>query len=394
LVALTRSGALAFDSLYVGLGVVTALAFVVALIAVRHRNPAVFLGLLFALWSFLPVSNLLPTRLRCFFFERYLMLPHLGLLLAGVAMLREKKRGVRRAYVGGVLLVLVLGYRSSERALDYADATRFWRHEVDVNPTSSVAPAALLSLGDDPIEQYQWAKRCESNASARGQGREVRSCQLGGLELVLGNSPDASEGMLSSVRRELMRLGGTEQVRTQPGRVEAALAIVESRLQNHVQAVAAARRSLLACSTCGWVPPLGFVLAAAGDYVGAHAALGALQGGPFAAVASEFDGAIQSSEEWANKGTEAEGPRKTYAQAQRFLAIGRYESAYQVLLPAELAIAEEPELADDLAMIAFRAGHRAVARRLLLRHRTTNDVERMMSKGEMGSTSLSPFYAP
>jgi hypothetical protein len=411
LLALQENGSLSFDSGYLALGM-TALVATTGILSACWRHRAVWLAVLLTSVAFLPTSNLFTPWLQsCLFFERYLLLPHLGgawciaLVVARLERVSNThwQSGLRIWGIGCLALAVAFsGVRLWLRAEDYADANRFWRHEFTANPRSAVAPSQLGALASSTTERLHWFRQCHDNAAARGQFDDADHCLIATTETLLNGLLDGQVAELSRLEGQLAALlrgtageeatavthtiklalphSGTRRARIlshHPGRIESALAILHSRLGHPDVAVRFADESLSRCETCPWSLPLAAVFAAAGQQ---DRAAEILRRQPSGSVDLErISQQVERARAYAERATSEAYPARIHARAQSYLSLGRYGLAFATLLPEEAAILEVEPVARDYALIACRAGHDDVARRALLRHEPAARVDAIIS---------------
>lgn len=406
------SGVLVANPWWVGLGILVLMGVLIVLTAWRRRFPRLWFTVLLAAVAFAPVSNALPTRLTCMLFERFLYLPHLVLAL-GVTALADSWRArpswprcrkLARPCAG--LVVLALFGLAANRAADFGDARRFWTHEARVNPQSSVAPLELsdLALAErKPVVALRWLAQCQTQAELRRQSADANNCLLKGVELIGHLTPDHDTRTLQAVRSMLLAalssaprvdqtldspLGRLRWIaslaerqafrKSHPGRVEAALANIESRLElPGVEARVAAAVS--ACLTCSWSPPLALVLATEGSPQAGLALLARIARTSRDPSLEVTRNRLEKARQWQGLAERTTGPVSVHAQAQSLLILGRPGLALRVLLPHRQPLCSHPESARDMAEISARAGELDIARHCLFSHLPSPQIEDLIA---------------
>lgn len=421
LFSLDAAGTIRTEAAFVWIGEASLLGLVLLGLLLR-RNPKGLLALIWIIASFLPTSNLFSTGLLgCFVFERYLLLPHFGCawltaqLIGGTCGAISQRSQPYRYGAAGLALIAVplLGYRAQIRAEDYANAERFWGHELAHNSLSSLAPAQLGTLASTPRERLKWMDLCAENATRRRQIDDADRCLLVAVETVIHALPDSRTRELGELARAMTAILTDEAqpdppshasiegvklafpalksrrasiVASRPGRIESDLALIYSRLGEHASSQRLAEAALSRCSQCRWNLPLAGVFAAAGQFDRAQAVLAAF---PFGTP--DLDRANRQVQEARTQfqGSQGlEGPPRLHALAQSFLAIGRFGLALQVLQHEEHAISESRDIALDYALIAARAGRFDIARRVLGKHAAPEVVDRIIAEWQREQPSL------
>jgi hypothetical protein len=303
-------------------------------------------------------------------------------------------------------VVLVFAWRIEQRAEDYGDADRFWRHEVAANPRSSIAPSYLAVLSTTPKSTLQWLRLCHDNASSRGQPRDADQCLMSAVETLTNALLDAQVLELERVEQTLAQLlhrnasaqdmsgtaiiGGitlgfprdairrAQILSANPGRAESDLAQLLSRRGRHQTAIQLAEDSLRACRRCRWTWPLAWVFAAAGQH---QRALSILRGEvvPTSEVERIRQQVIES-EGYFIRAQAATGPERVHAFAQSLLCVGRYGLAFETLRPEASQLLVVRAIAHDYALVAYRAGFVEVARSALLRHEQPPVVDEILGE--------------
>jgi tetratricopeptide (TPR) repeat protein len=410
LVSLSASLRMQFVPVYVALGALSILVLLGTLVGLRRCRPSTTMAVFLAAFCFAPTSNLAPSRLQCFLFERYLFIPHLAVAWILAQALDEgfhRCVGKRFARLGFAFSSLILGafaWLFHQRALDYSDNERFWKHELRYNPKSSVAASSLADLPQNrksPLKVVRLLSRCYDNATARRQSADADGCLFRALVVMGQNTPDNQVKTLRAIAEELRLLLTGESnskqrsalqtplgefrlafdaaqidrlTKSQPGLIEAQLATLMSRLDEPELARKYAEQSLSRCSGCTWSASLALVYANFGDYAKARRILDDVREQAGDLEATPIEMRIHESEA-ANRTTQtATGPALIHARAQRLLALTRYGQAYAVLVPEKDQFMGIPEVAIGFAQIAYFAGYETEATSVLAVHLTADQV--------------------
>ena len=119
----------------------------------------VAVGLLLAVFLFLPTANLRPTRMAVLTAERFTYLPSLGLALALVGVLPRRREIVGKVVYACLGVGLVGAVTTSALHTDnLRDEKNLWAHELKVHPTLPTAVRAALQVAiaerryDDALE--------------------------------------------------------------------------------------------------------------------------------------------------------------------------------------------------------------------------------------------------
>jgi hypothetical protein len=374
------------------------------------------MALFLAICCFTPVSNLTPSRLQCLLFERYLFIPHLSaawLLAQGFDALSLRlslnafaSTVLRRVQLSGRLflgtltsvLALAFSWLSHERALDYADNERFWKHELQFNSLSTVAPTALASLPNaeqSPKAVLRLLSRCHSNATLRRDYPQGDACLLRALVVLRQHTPDNQPNTLRAIAEELKLLlsGNSAKVRrppltfsigrfqlnldaartrlllaTRPGLIESELAIIYNRLDEPKPALDYARLAISQCSSCRWSAALALVYANHGDFPTARHTLDAVRTQLGEPELRPLEARLNEAEAANRIAQTATGAALVRARAERLSALTLYGQAYQVLLPEKDHFIDVPDVAIGFAQVAHFAGYDTEAKAVLYRH--------------------------
>lgn len=119
--------------------IVALAAIVIGLFVVARRQPLLWLGGVWFLVAFLPVSHIIPHHELVG--ERFMYLPSVGFCLAAAVLLDQVRTRVSPR-VGMAMLLLVLsayGVRTATRNLDYHTDATFWRSVVSMEPRNARA---------------------------------------------------------------------------------------------------------------------------------------------------------------------------------------------------------------------------------------------------------------
>ncbi len=404
LLALDSHGYPQINSAYAMFGGVALVAIALLILAARRSLPLVAWGFLLFSFAWLPTSNIVPNRLACIFFERFLFLPALGLTLAMLTFAAVLVRRATGRLVVIAPLLPLLGVEYSKcfaRSLDYANPLRFWNHEVIVNPLSTVAPMGLVASiqsRSNVGRALRLLTQCHENAQVRRQWGDAARCVFDGAVLVTDATLDLEQASLESevgffratADPRLSRtavlaahdtnlsidLSGPVQLAViQPlrGMSLAMLAAIESRIANP-RSADDARAAIALCPLCPYVARAATALAASGH---ADESLDVLQMQMQAGASPDTVATLKRVTEfagWRRRAASSDGPAKIHAQVQAYLSIGLYGAAYRVLLPHRGEFASIPSVSRDFAHIAFNAGDEAAARSALLQHSTANDA--------------------
>lgn len=374
-------------------------AFLLALIAIalltRRRAPVIALGSATILVSLLPTANLIPTHLQCSIYERFLFLPTLGLalLLAGLLPILARTPALRKLSTAALVGILALYcMQGTARAEDYASTERFWTHEKQVNPLSTVAQQSLVesARGNGKISEALRAfNECHNAAVTRRQYQVAVRCAYDGAVLVADVARDLDTTRLASAQRffrafaqqgsnrvaELLLPGfsvaidtsqspATDLVREFSGESFAMLANIELRL-NEPQAAEHARSALHTCSTCRYSMRAARVLAATDHIEEALEVLARLEAeGPQPSV-SDVHAQISAYAYWKAQSQKVDGVQRVHATAQAYLVLGLYGAAYQLLTPHAREFSGSPAMNLQYAQVAYYAGDEQAARNSL-----------------------------
>ena len=380
---------------HVVIGSAFLLALIVLSLLTRRRAPAVAIGSATILASLLPTANLIPTHLQCAIYERFLFLPTLGLalLLAGLLPIIARNRVVQRSCSVALVCILALCYmRCTARAQDYASTSRFWTHEKQVNPLSTVAQQGLVEVArsnGNITEAVRELNNCHDAAVTRRQHRIAVRCAYDGAVLVADMTPDLDTARLLSAKRffqafaqqgsnnvaELLlpelsvvidtsKSPTTDQFRELSGESFAMLAFIELRL-NEPEAAEHARAALRSCSSCRHSLRVARVLAATDHVDEAFQVLARIEAeGPQQSVLA-VHAQIRAFAYWKAQSQNVQGPQRVHAAAQAYLALGLYGAAYHLLTPHEREFAGSPAMNLQYAQVAHYAGDDRTARKAL-----------------------------
>jgi hypothetical protein len=374
-------------------------AFLLALTALalltRRRAPVVAIGSATILVSLLPTANLIPTHLQCAIYERFLFLPTLGLalLLTGLLPILARTRTVYQLSLVALVCILALYcLQGTARAEDYASTERFWTHEKQVNPLSTVARQGLVDSARS-TGNINGAVRalieCHDAAITRRQHRIAVRCAFDGAVLVADTTPDLNTAGLAAAGRffqafaqrgshsvaELLlpelsvaidtsKSPTSDVVRELSGESFAMLGLIEARL-NEPQAAEHARSALRSCSTCGYSLRVARVLATTDHVEEALRVLARLEAeGPQQSV-TDIHAQIIAYAYWKAQSSKLQGPQRIHAAAQADLVLGFYGAAYQLLTPHTPEFADSPAMNLQYAQIALFAGNEHAARNSL-----------------------------
>lgn len=394
-----------------GLGFVVLGAIAIAALAAgawwtRRRAPGVALGLLFFVVTFLPTSNVLPTRLAELLPQRFLYVPLLGLAL----VVGELVRRTRRRHLGVAVCSLVtvaFAARSVVRAVDYSNEKRLWHREVADNPFSSVArlQLAYIDLSDHRydaalqrfVQAYALAHRWFAPS-----GREVNLI-FETLDLLVYETPDAQKQELDRIDRFVV--GALEQkerkidvsldhprlhagltldsdiVKQKLAELRPNLLITHALIQSRVGSLSTAARAALdaygACSSCTVLDDqAALVLARSGRYADAQRILDHVAMVQGVHTDDSTRKRIQHALLW-NRRSKLPGPPGLLARARELSILGAYGRAFAVLEPHEDAIRNAPQMLVGYAQLAWRAGHHDVARRVLSGRVPDSQIEQL-----------------
>jgi hypothetical protein len=404
LLALDNHGYPQINSAYAVFGAVALVAGVPLILAARRSLPVVAWGLMLFSFAWLPTSNIVPNRLACMFFERFLFLPALGLALAMLVLMTTLFRRVTGRVVVVALLLPLLGVEYSKcfaRSLDYANPVRFWNHELSVNPLSTVAPMGLVASIRSRSKighALRWLNQCHENAHVRRQWGDAARCVFDGAVLVSDVTLDLEQTSLesaagffraaadphlshaavlathdTSLSIDLTNPVQLAAIQSLHGMSLAMLAAIESRIADF-RSADDARAAIALCPLCAYVARAATALAASGH---ADESLDVLQMQLQAGASPDTVATLKRVTEfagWRQRAASSEGPAKIHAQAQAYLSIGLYGAAYRVLQPHRGEFESIPSVSRDFAYIAFNAGDEAAARAALLQHATANDA--------------------
>jgi protein O-mannosyl-transferase len=384
-----------FSAPYVALGAVTLAALIAGALAARRRAPGVALGLVLFCVTYLPTSNLVPTRLVTMFADRFLFLPLFGLALAlGIGLRRLMARPRVVAAFGGAA-ILLLGTGAVARAHDYSNRRSFWRHEIARNPYNI---AAFNREADLMIQDRHYAQALHDLAQANALAARYDPISnrpltplLHTIELLARLTPDAKQNDIRkldafyvaalhpskyatahfhvhgvNVDLPLHAVPTLDALRRLQPRLLAGHAELASRLGESDAALDAAHETLATCVNCAdTTSRAALVLARQGRYPEALAALAAL-----ARFRGEDDYAglrqiITEARGWAERARQAQGPAALQARATELSTLGAYGRAFAVLAPYQSEIENAPGMVLGFANLAWCAGHFDVARQVL-----------------------------
>jgi len=386
----------------------------------RRRAPTVALGSAMILVSLLPTANLVPTHLQCAIYERFLFLPTLGLalLLAGILPTITRTRTAHRLCSAALVCILALYCgQGAARAQDYASTERFWTHEKQVNPLSTIAQQGLVDAarGNGNItEAVRALSNCHDSAVVRRQHRVALRCAYDGAVLVADMTPDLDTTRLASAKRffqtfahqgsgsvaELLLPGfsvaidtskslATDLIRELSGESFSMLALIEVRL-NEPGAAEHARSALRSCLTCSYSLRAARVLAATDHVDEALQALARLEAeGPQQSV-SDIHAQIGAFAYWKDQSQKFDGPQRVHAAAQAYLVLGLYGAAFQLLAPHAREFAGSPTMNLQYAQVAYYAGDEHAARNSLgaiMQPAAIDGVIESWSKRQFGNRS-------
>jgi hypothetical protein len=410
LISVNAQGSLQIAWPYALLGTVGLALIVLLMLATRRKLPQVAWGCALYILALAPTANIIRTHLACVFYERFLFLPLLGLALATVGMASIPNHRPRSWYVAAAVLVPLFGLwsvKSNARTLDYTDPVRFWRHEMRVNPLSTIAPMGLFAatrMQASIQESLALLASCHEHAIRRGHYAKAARCAFDGAVWLTDTTLDLDQSSLlaaanffratanpaSNQRAKLEVRGAVLSAdMSNPAQIEiakplrgeslAVLAAIESRVTDS-RAAADARAAIAQCPQCLFVPRAAKAMAAAGYAEESLKALDALLA--LGALASAVVARSQILEyvAWRNRMEVSSGPAKTHAEAQAFLSIGLYGAAYRVLVPHILEFEQIPEVSREFAQIAVRAGDTATARKILLLHMSPREAETQIAE--------------
>jgi hypothetical protein len=172
-------------------GTLAGLAIVLAIVGIIPRRKsfgALQLGTALALFSYLPVSNLVP--LRRYLADIYLLLPLVGLTLvlgAGLAWLFQHGSRIGKWFITVAALGLACFYftLSWHQVEIWSGSTRLWHHVWHYSPQS---PQVCRMLGHAYNEQHQFAQAVGVyEACSHRFGIDLYANNLGITHYLLGN---------------------------------------------------------------------------------------------------------------------------------------------------------------------------------------------------------------
>lgn len=384
-----------FSVPYVALGGVMFVALIAGVIATRRRAPGVAMGLLLFCITYVPTSNIVPTRLVTMFSDRFLFFPLFGLALAlGVALQRWSARP-RLVAALGAPVVLLLGIGAVSRAHDYSNRRSFWKRELALNPYNITAHTIESEF---LIEDHQYTKGLHQLAQADALAQRYDPTPdrilvplLNALELLAKLTPDADQAKLRKLdafyvqalhpeRYAVARFsaGGVRgalplrsrsaarALRRLRPRVLAGHAELASRLGENRVALDAARKTLASCPNCAATASrAALVLARFGRYGEALHTLDALAHFRGEDTFTALRRTIVTAQHWAERSEHEHGPAALQARASELSTLGAYGRAFAVLAPYQAQIENAPGMVMGYAELAWRAGHFDVARKVL-----------------------------
>ena len=423
LIAIDGHGNLQIDTAYAWFGAISFVVFALLILVTRRRRPLVTWGIALFLITWLPTSNVVLTRLACILFERFLFLPNLGLALAMLGLVAgTSQRASRRIGVAVVSMTLLsLEFsKSYTRTLDYADPVRFWTHEAQVNPLSTVAAIGLVDstrLRSGTGEALQLLEHCYHNALKRRQLADSARCVLDAAGLLADSTLDLDQPALealtefyraaadpassrvaaldihnASLSIDLSNATQRKAVQDLHGTSLAMLSAIESRTGDP-RAIGDARAAIADCAYCPYVARAARALAAAGAIDESLTSLETLlkAGAPTDAVTTRAQ--IVDFWRWRQLAASSEGPTRLHAEAQAYLSIGLFGAAYRVLAPHRRDFESILDVSRDFARIAFYAGDDEAAREALLKHMTARDVDIQVDRWRAERSAAGPRSA-
>lgn len=378
---------------FVAFGAFALFALGAAAVAMRRRSPAITVGIALFFALLLPVSNLVLTGLGTLVAERFLYAPLLGFALCVAAAVELLARHRSAVLALGSALVLVAFVRALDRALDFADETRFWTRERALHPESLEAHRFAIARAREgrryrtaialTLEAREQAARFYAHAGSEAEFVH-EYVELAGLM-----TPDRSVEALRSIdgffaalldpgaTRATARFGGTQILLTLDGalrdRIRAmrvrtiiARATLQSRLGRDDVASRLVDDAYAACPGCIHAGMVGALSAArAADYPRARALCDRVAAARGEAVIAEQRKAIESAYVLRRQAELATGPVMLNLRATELARLEAWGRAYEVLAPYRAQIEQAPGFALGFAELAFRAGEPGVAREVL-----------------------------
>lgn len=394
---------------YVALGALTLGLGAAAVWRMHRTRPAPALGCALWLATLLPVSNLLWTAQMTVVSPRFLYLPVLGIawmIAEGLGRLEQRRAWRYGAVATGVVVVALAG-RSVARTRDFQTTTGFWRYEISSNP--------MQPLGYDfAVEHETWRRRPIRALRVAAHGFQVSAASyshhvvrsqllLQALERMAALTPDLDRRRLTELERFLARLSEGEgadlewngaQLHVAPGakvgrdlkrRLPELLVLraeIATRVGRDPLARALAERAVEGCPRCPklWDRAASVALGGgAGDRARTWYA-GPQHRGPTApsqreaallAQVASLDHAIPATA----------GARRVQLQASRYLLLGLFGRAFEILRPYEAEIvASSPSASLFYARTAAMAGATGKARALLLTLRSPGEAATLLDE--------------
>jgi hypothetical protein len=393
----TVHGRLVHSYGYAALGAIFVLGAALAVLAFRHKRPAVSAGIAFYLLSFLPTANLLSIDRTTLISERFLYVPLLGIGLVVAAEGGAAWRwavGIRRRAALAAFAVVAcsaLGAAAARRSADFADADVFWARELALHPESLTAIRYQVSRCVEQKRFWKALRYIEQGQQIAARfygGAPATDLALRGVELMSLRVPDRDSATLVRIERFYAALltqkdGSAELaldsavVRIQLDTREAWLdelrpkllgwrASILCRLGRDAEAGASARLAYDACPGCLEVGrAAALVLARGGDYERARFILSDLTRWLDPTAVAETRALLERAEGHALAARSSHGVAKVHALAMELSTLEAWGKACALLAPYEAAIVGAPDYALGFAELCFRAGESETASRVL-----------------------------
>ncbi len=389
----TLNGRFVHHAGFVAFGAVALLGLAAAAFAMRRRAPAITVGIALFLALLVPVSNLVLAGLGTLVAERFLYAPLLGvaLVVAAAVELLTPHRRVVLALSSAVVLVAFV--RTLDRAIDFADETRFWTRERERHPESLEAHRFAIAKAREG-HRYRTAMKLALDAreqAARFYAHAGSEAEFVHDYVELGAlmTPDRSVEVLRSIdgffgalldplavsataelgeARVTLRISGNlrDRIRAMRVRTVIARATLQSRLGRDDVAGRLVDEAYAACPGCINAGIIGALSAArAGNYPRARELCDRVAASRGEAVVAEQRKAIESAYVARRQAELASGPILLNLQATELSRLEAWGRAYEVLAPYRAQIETAPGFAFGFAELAFRAGEAKVAREVL-----------------------------
>lgn len=388
---------------YVMLGVVGLIALLTAIVVLRRRAPYVSVGIAFYLGALLPTSNIVYTQMETLISERFLYLPLLGVtLVVGIAMDRLSSK--RRVVPIIALAIGIFAAQSINRSADYRDEEAFWMRELELHPSSPIAPRMAIKKAISE-KRYRDALAKTLELTRTDVDYQDLPVAFEVAKLVSMLTPDKDRETLLAVDTFLDELLGSKRpeatlktkfvsftipTTTRPYktylnfyrvRLLTLRAALQSRLDRDEVAIEIAKSALGHCARCSIAVITGaFTFAAAGLYDDAATILEQARGSIPDSTIQGIADQITKARAARQRGETVAGAEKLHARAEELSALELWGRAFDVLAPYKEEIKRAPKFVRGFAELAFRAGVPEVAREMLAQTMPTAEVDDQLAK--------------